>query len=65
MLVGAGVRTPLLRMEEQEALSGRTAPRSTSLAQPKAPAKEGLLGASHSLCIGDFYDCLREAGPSQ
>ena len=35
-----------------------------SLAQPKAPATgKAYWGASHSLCIGDFYDCLREDRP--
>lgn len=55
-----------LRMEEQEvSLSWKDGTKEHfSLAQPKAPATgKAYWGASHSLCIGDFYDCLREGRP--
>ena len=55
-----------LRMEEQEVtLSWKDGTKEHfSLAQPKAPAgSKAYWGASHSLCIGDFYTCLREGKP--
>ena len=50
-----------MRMEEQEvALSWKDGTKEHfSLAQPKSPATgKAYWGASHGLCIGDFYHCL-------
>ncbi len=66
VLVELTCENATLRMEEQVVdLSWKDGTKEHfSLASPKSPSTgKAYWGASHSLCIGDFYRCLREGTP--